>query len=84
MSTYSLLFSALASLVKLRACNIPKLILSSGAHAREWVSPAAALYLLSRLLESPALARGLEWRVLPLLNPDGYVYSWTHVRGQAM
>ncbi|XP_037785117.1 carboxypeptidase B-like [Penaeus monodon] len=58
----------------------PVIVVDGGAHAREWVSPAAALYLLSRLLESPALARGLEWRVLPLLNPDGYVYSWTHDR----
>ncbi|XP_063612315.1 carboxypeptidase B-like [Penaeus indicus] len=58
----------------------PVIVVDGGAHAREWVSPAAALYLVGRLLESPALARGVEWRVIPLLNPDGYVYSWTHDR----
>ncbi|ROT62461.1 Zinc carboxypeptidase A 1 [Penaeus vannamei] len=62
----------------------PVIVVDGGAHAREWVSPAAALFLVGRLLESPALAEGVEWRILPLLNPDGYVYSWTHVRGQAV
>ncbi|XP_069989561.1 carboxypeptidase B-like [Penaeus vannamei] len=58
----------------------PVIVVDGGAHAREWVSPAAALFLVSRLLESPALAQGVEWRILPLLNPDGYVYSWTDNR----
>ncbi|XP_042886389.1 carboxypeptidase B-like [Penaeus japonicus] len=60
--------------------NKPVIVVDGGAHAREWVSPAAATYLVGRLLESPDLTRDVEWRVIPLLNPDGYVYSWTHDR----
>ncbi|XP_042877673.1 carboxypeptidase B-like [Penaeus japonicus] len=58
----------------------PVLFVDGGMHAREWVSPAAATYLVGRLLESPDLTRDVEWRVIPLLNPDGYVYSWTNDR----
>lgn len=56
------------------------IFIEGGAHAREWVSPASALYLVERLLESPSLLRNAEWRLVPLLNPDGYVYSWNHDR----
>ncbi|XP_037784645.1 mast cell carboxypeptidase A-like [Penaeus monodon] len=63
-----------------RKTEKPVIFIESGAHAREWVSPASALYLVERLLESPSLLRNAEWRVVPLLNPDGYVYSWNHDR----
>ncbi|XP_063612313.1 carboxypeptidase B-like [Penaeus indicus] len=63
-----------------RRTEKPVIFIEAGAHAREWVSPAAALYLMERLLESPSLLRNAEWRVVPLLNPDGYVYSWNHDR----
>ncbi|XP_063590473.1 carboxypeptidase B1-like [Penaeus indicus] len=65
---------------KTRKVDKPVIFIEAGAHAREWVSPAAALYLVERLLESPSLLRNAEWRVVPLLNPDGYVYSWNHDR----
>ncbi|XP_042877671.1 carboxypeptidase B-like [Penaeus japonicus] len=63
---------------KIRRSDKPVIFIEGGAHAREWVSPASALYLVERLLESPSLLRNAEWRVVPLLNPDGYVYSWNH------
>ncbi|XP_042894277.1 carboxypeptidase B-like, partial [Penaeus japonicus] len=63
-----------------RKAEKPVIFIEGGAHAREWVSPASALYLVERLLESPSLLRNAEWRVVPLLNPDGYVYSWNHDR----
>ncbi|XP_063590475.1 carboxypeptidase B1-like [Penaeus indicus] len=55
----------------------PVIFVDGGMHAREWASPAAALFLVGHLLESPALTRDVEWRIVPVLNPDGYVYSWT-------
>ncbi|XP_042877672.1 carboxypeptidase B-like [Penaeus japonicus] len=59
----------------------PVIFVEAGTYAREWVSPASALYLVERLLEdSPSLSQDAEWRVIPLLNPDGYVYSWRYDR----
>ncbi|XP_047475923.1 carboxypeptidase B-like [Penaeus chinensis] len=55
----------------------PVIFVDGGMHAREWASPAAALFLVGHLLESPALTRDVEWRIVPVLNPDGYVYTWT-------
>ena len=48
-------------------------------HAREWLSVSTALYLISQLVEDENLITGIEWRIIPVLNPDGYVYSWTKV-----
>lgn len=56
-----------------------------GQHAREWISPATGLCLAARLTQSqdPALVALLDevqiW-IVPLVNPDGYVYSWTDDR----
>ncbi|XP_069989560.1 carboxypeptidase B [Penaeus vannamei] len=59
----------------------PVIFIEAGIYAREWVSPASALYLVNRLLQdSPSLSQEAEWRLVPLLNPDGYVYSWRHDR----
>ncbi|XP_064081518.1 carboxypeptidase B1-like [Macrobrachium nipponense] len=60
--------------------NKPIIFIDGGIHAREWISPAAAMYLIERLSESPNLTRGIEWQIMPLLNPDGYAYTWTHDR----
>ncbi|XP_047475924.1 carboxypeptidase B-like [Penaeus chinensis] len=61
--------------------DMPVIFIEAGTYAREWVSPASALYLVNRLLEdSPSLSHEAEWRVVPLLNPDGYVYTWSHDR----
>lgn len=72
----------------------PRILINAGTHAREWVGPAAALYMVDRLLsaldrdegprdEQKHLRRVLntfDIIVVPLLNPDGYAYSWTHKR----
>ena len=51
-----------------------------GIHAREWVAPAAAFYLIDKLLENPSLLAQFEWKIIPMVNPDGYVYSQKSVR----
>lgn len=65
--------------------SIPGFWIDAGIHAREWISPAAALFLVSRLLDpKDPIGRFLLSRyrfyILPLANPDGYEYTWTHDR----
>ncbi|XP_052122481.1 zinc carboxypeptidase-like [Frankliniella occidentalis] len=71
--------------VSLDGGNAPRAILvDAGIHAREWIAPATALYLINRLVEHAdehqALLQGLDWYILPVVNPDGYEYTHTKVR----
>ncbi|XP_014289166.1 carboxypeptidase B [Halyomorpha halys] len=72
----------------IRAVNInktltakPGIIIDAGIHAREWIAPAVALHILRELVENydenRVLADSIDWTIIPLLNPDGYVYSMT-------
>lgn len=53
----------------------------AGVHGREWVAPAMALYLIHRLTVDPTAfvkggeLDGVDWYILPLVNPDGYEYT---------
>ncbi|XP_016976876.1 zinc carboxypeptidase A 1 [Drosophila rhopaloa] len=62
--------------------NKPGIFLEAGIHAREWIAPAAATYIINQLLTSKEesvkkLAENYTWYVLPHANPDGYVYTHT-------
>lgn len=48
-------------------------------HAREWIGPAVATFILSQLVkkDSPKLLEMSDWAILPVVNPDGYEYSHT-------
>lgn len=51
-------------------------------HAREWISPAFSLYIISQLVENLStrgFLREIDWIILPVINPDGYDYTWTTV-----
>ncbi|XP_068211935.1 carboxypeptidase B-like [Palaemon carinicauda] len=52
------------------------IFLDGGIHAREWVSPHSALYVIQNLLTATSFTENLEWQIIPMLNPDGYVYTW--------
>uniref|UniRef100_A0A0A9Z8P4 Carboxypeptidase B n=1 Tax=Lygus hesperus TaxID=30085 RepID=A0A0A9Z8P4_LYGHE len=59
----------------------PALLLDAGIHAREWVGPVVAQYAIQQLLANASnanLTDGLDWYILPMLNPDGYVFSMEH------
>uniref|UniRef100_A0A0A9YSJ1 Carboxypeptidase B n=2 Tax=Lygus hesperus TaxID=30085 RepID=A0A0A9YSJ1_LYGHE len=62
----------------------PKILVDAGIHAREWIAPAVALYMINQLVENnhlyKNLTENLEWHIIPLLNPDGYAYSMTEDR----
>jgi len=54
-------------------------------HAREWIAGATIQYLVQEILNGltaqdpvvTAVLRKTELIIVPLINPDGYVYSWT-------
>lgn len=62
------------------------IVLSSGAHAREWISVTTTLYVLYQLLTNQKrmaekkILENLDFLIVPVLNPDGYEYTWTHDR----
>ncbi|XP_049827686.1 carboxypeptidase B-like isoform X1 [Schistocerca gregaria] len=63
--------------------SAPVILVDAGIHAREWIAPAAALYVIQQLVENAtqsALADSIDWHVIPVLNPDGYEYTFTTER----
>lgn len=59
-------------------------MLEGTLHAREWISPATVTWIIKEFLTSSdpevrALAENLEWHIFPVVNPDGYVYTFTTV-----
>ncbi len=65
----------------------PVIFFNGCQHAREWVSPATVTYIADRLCNLYASdARVAELldkavvKIVPIVNPDGYSYSWTNNR----
>jgi len=61
--------------------NRTTVFIESGIHAREWIAPATATYIIDKLVnsEDPAiqeLARSQNWYIFPTVNPDGYRYTF--------
>uniref|UniRef100_A0A0A1WX49 Carboxypeptidase A4 n=1 Tax=Zeugodacus cucurbitae TaxID=28588 RepID=A0A0A1WX49_ZEUCU len=56
-----------------------KIWIDGGIHAREWISPATVTYIIYQLLSNwnrqPAYLKQRTWYFMPVMNPDGYVYS---------
>jgi murein tripeptide amidase MpaA len=52
-------------------------------HAREWISPPVCLKTITELLDNYENNKDLldlvDWWVVPVLNADGYVYSFSTV-----
>ena len=82
----SILLSRLENVI--RILRLKNMIL--GIHAREWVSPTSGLYTIHQIIQNHLNSRngnqfdedvvGIDWYIMPLLNPDGYEYSHTHDR----
>jgi hypothetical protein len=61
-----------------------RIFVSGGQHAREWIAPATTLYVLTQLItlyQSDSAVRALmdstQFYFVPLVNVDGYIYTWT-------
>ncbi len=61
----------------------PAVLYHGGQHAREWITVATCCYLIDHLLanygtdpEITDLVDRVQWYILPIMNPDGYVYTW--------
>lgn len=70
-----------------QVADAPVVWLDCGVHAREWVSQATCMYVLDRLTSGygvdtavTTLLDTYDVYVLPVTNPDGYVYTWTDER----
>lgn len=54
-------------------------------HAREWVTLPATLYAIHKLvidITDQDLLQDIDWIVLPIANPDGYVHTHDEVRSK--
>jgi len=61
---------------------------TTGIHAREWIAPATALYIVDKLIQGELpegdfdneVVDDLAWYILPVFNADGYAYTWDSFR----
>jgi len=62
----------------------PNVWLEAGIHAREWIAPAVATYIVNELVNNdadhPEYLDNINWYFIPSANPDGYEYSRDHER----
>jgi hypothetical protein len=65
----------------------PKVWFQCSIHSREWISQAVCQYLVNYLTsnygingEVTSLLDSIELVVMPFVNPDGYVFTWTDTR----
>ncbi|XP_004682181.1 PREDICTED: carboxypeptidase B [Condylura cristata] len=65
----------------------PAIFMDCGFHAREWISPAfcqwfvkEAVRTYGREIRMTELLNKLDFYVLPVVNIDGYVFTWTKNR----
>ncbi|XP_075155595.1 carboxypeptidase B-like [Haematobia irritans] len=53
--------------------------IDGGTHAREWITSATVTFIIETLIrnweDQPEYIRNKIWYFMPMINPDGYVYS---------
>jgi len=65
----------------------PAIVINGCQHAREWITPMATTYLIEHLPELyyydddfNIFLNELDVYIIPVVNPDGYVYTWEQDR----
>ncbi|XP_037814500.1 carboxypeptidase B-like [Lucilia sericata] len=65
--------------LELETAERPLILIDAGIHAREWIAPATALFVMQQLVENNTFyERELtmyDWLIWPVVNPDGYEYT---------
>jgi len=58
-------------------------VITGAQHAREWIATATALYIANAIVSDPSspdslahLLDDFDVHIIPLPNPDGYLYTW--------
>lgn len=58
--------------------------IDAGIHAREWIAPASALYLIDQFTDKNSnlsqLLNKIDFVIQPLVNPDGYEFTFNFWR----
>ncbi|XP_047538711.1 carboxypeptidase B-like [Vanessa atalanta] len=65
------------------ASNKPIIYIDAGIHAREWITIPTVTYAIHKLVENvtePDLLDNFDWILFPVVNPDGYVFSYERDR----
>jgi murein tripeptide amidase MpaA len=67
--------------------NRPAILYHGCQHAREWITVPVTLYIADQLIRNydsdPGITRLVDradWYLVPVFNPDGYVYTWDEDR----
>ncbi|XP_072945721.1 carboxypeptidase A1-like [Epargyreus clarus] len=62
----------------------PAILIDGGMHAREWTSVVSVLYFIDAIARNyskqPPFITNNDWYIIPVLNPDGYIFSMTKDR----
>jgi len=60
------------------------IVYNGGQHAREWISPMTNAWIANQLVtlygkdaQITNFVDNIEWTIIPVVNADGYVYTWS-------
>ncbi len=62
----------------------PAFVIDGTQHAREWIAPMTVIFAIDSLLRQyesdpriQAVVDGVDFYFVPMVNPDGYEFTWT-------